>query len=792
MIHSSNWITNVKSKWFIEEPFKGMGNNQKLLEVINFLSEMGFFISNDPTYYYHTSNSVDTRANVYYENIGLFKIIIEVNNTHSDFGIVTIEKIRRAEVDTRRIQDLSDELDSNWEKVFLKKKYSLKENKFEIFKKDIQELKNSIVYYIKTQTKIPNLHLDLKSITVRNFKKITKATINLENNLNILVGMNNAGKSSFIQGVLLGYHSLFTLLKENRIRFRKNGSVNLSTDKFSLPAARIDKFPFLLGNPLDLFNRNSRTHISRGIDLFEFNFGEDFYIKIKGRIVGDVFSVFISECSPQISKQAMKEFVERPITLIPSFFNVVINEERKSPGRYNSLLKTGNYNQLFRNILYDLKDDLDSSERENTDREYDKNIAKLDKFSELQQIIEDVFEIKDLDVKFTPQHDEYISATYQVGSTEDEKQERLDISTLGMGTLQFIQVVTQVLSGAPSIIMLDEPDAHLHTKLQVRIIELLKDFAEKYNVKFIVATHSKDIINNVNPRQVLTFTEDNTLTTIDSLDGFIGTIRNLGATTEELIGLNIGKRVVLVEGTDDSLYIKRLYEKFTPDHKKSNYNLINFIPLGGRDNVVSNHLDKFVGNTEDLNDFIKIAIFDKDYRLEDQQNIDAERLRKRGFKVIEWKLKELENYFFVPEVIAELINIKYPQNQLITVESISSIVDELYNSSKNSIIYEFVKIFSQRKKKQIENDSGEKFKDISPSKEDFLEFWEQANCYVESQEQACLLSGKEILNSIRTKLIVKGTPNSKNFVLDIIDYLTEENLHSDISALMNEIKNISY
>ncbi|KZE75752.1 hypothetical protein AV654_25090 [Paenibacillus elgii] len=786
MMHSSNWINNIKSHWFSEDSFKGIENNQKLNQVIDFFSKLDFYISDDPTYYYHSDNNVDARANVYYEKIGLFKIIIEVNNTNNKIGVVTVEKIRRAEVNTRRIQDISDELDSNWEKMFLKKKYSLSDDRFESFVSDIEELKDLVSVYTRIQSKIPDLYLELKSITIRNFKKITQATINLENNLSILVGMNNAGKSSFIQGILLGYQSLYTLLKENRIRFRKNGSVDISVDKSPLPAARIDKFPFLLGNPLDLFNKNYRANISRGIDLFEFNFGEDLYIKIKGRIVGDVFSVFISDCSFQISKQAIKEFVERPITLIPSFFNVVINEERKSPGRYNSLLKTGNYNQLFRNILYDLKNDQESFENEGPQLS-----PKLDKFSELQHIIEDVFGIKDLDVKFTPQDDEYITATYQVGSTEDDKQERLDISTLGMGTLQFIQVVTQVLSGTPSIIMLDEPDAHLHTKLQVRIIELLKEFAQKYNVKFIVATHSKDIINNVNPRQVLTFTEDNSLSEIDDLHGFIGTIRNLGATTEELIGLNIGKRVVLVEGADDSLYIKRLYEKFTPDYRDNNYNLINFIPLGGRDSVISNNLDKFLGNIEDLSDFRKIAIFDKDYRLEEQQNLDAEKLRKKGFVVIEWSYKELENYFLVPATIANLINSKYPQNQLITKEDISSIVDELYKSSRNSIIYEFVKAFNLKKKREIEALYGEKFKDISPNKNDFLEFWEQASCYVEGQNPFSLLSGKEVLNLIRTQIIVKDTPSQKNFVYSLIDQLTEEDLHPDLLLLIDNIRNIS-
>lgn len=121
MMHSRFWIQNIKSQFFTDNAFLGMENNEKLIEVINILEKMEFYISDEPTYYYYSNNSIDTRANVYYENIGLFKIYIEVDNKHADYAIITIEKIRRTEIDTRRIQDLTDELDSNWENVFLKK-----------------------------------------------------------------------------------------------------------------------------------------------------------------------------------------------------------------------------------------------------------------------------------------------------------------------------------------------------------------------------------------------------------------------------------------------------------------------------------------------------------------------------------------------------------------------------------------------------------------------------------------------------------------------------------------------
>lgn len=764
-----------------DQKFLGLADNINFNKVINLFENMKFLVGDITTYYYYEDGNIESRGNVYSSNIGLFKICIKVSLSDETVGDIKIEKIRKSENHVERIQDIGDQLNENWDFMFEKKFYGWNEISFNGFMNDIERLKEIVDIYTGNFNKISDTKLILKEIHVYNFKKITRAKIDMNNNLSILVGLNNAGKSSFIQGVVMGYQALFSLFKNQRIKYDIYGQVCFDNP----PSIRIEKFPFLLGNLSDLFNKNVRSSMSKGLQLFRFEFDNDLYIEVNGRLVGEVFSVYIGDCSKGITKNSLKSFLDRPITLIPSFFNVVINEERKSPARYNSMLKTGNYNQLFRNILLDLKE----KNKEDTCEET-KN-PQIDKFYKLQQLVEKVFDIKDLDVEFVPEDHEYISATYKVEKSDGKSYERIDISTLGMGTLQFIQVVAQVLLGNPIIILLDEPDAHLHSKLQIQIINLFKEFSDDYDVKFIIATHSKDIINSVNPRNVLSFNDKSELVSIDGSGGFIDIMKNLGATTEEIIGLNIGKRIVIVEGEDDSLYIGKLCDKFKIS-ENANYNLINYIPVGGRQNVLSNQIDRFLTDINDLDDFYKVAVFDRDYRFNEQQTEDAEKLRKKGFVVIEWRKKELENYLLVPNRIASVINKRYPQKNIILSHQVEKIIEGVYIESKEDIIFEFEKIIELREKRKIEESTKDKYEEIVLNKESQLKCRKEAREYVENQIKSDIVCGKEVLKRIRTDLILIKTPTKDEFVLDIISELDRMDLDDDVRRLLDVLESISY
>ncbi|WP_070000519.1 ATP-dependent nuclease [Cellulosilyticum sp. I15G10I2] len=785
MKNIDEWLAEISIQSNLYKEFNGMDKSESLREILKFFLDNNVGVGTGTSYYYLTDNSgFEARANLYYGKVALFKVILLVNAFGKQNVEIKVEKVRKAENNLKRVQDISKELKKGSMDLFNISHYYTQtqhaQSNYTNFKLLVSKLKHAIDIYNNNINKIVDKELMLKNIRISNFKKIIKASVTFDNendNLKVLVGTNNAGKTSFIQGVLIGYHALSLLDKSDRLEYDEYGQLIVG----SQTGVRYDKIPFLLSELIDLFNCNARANMAKGVVFCTFYFENEMYIEIGARLVAETYSVFISRCSQGISHQAIVNFIDRPITLIPSFFNVVTDEERKTPARYNSMLKSGNYNQLFRNILLDLKNI--------NEDDAGVEVIQENKFFELQKLVRDIFGIQNLDVSFNPEEDEYIIATYEVTDNINNRNkiDRIDISTLGMGTLQFIQVIAQILLGKPSMILLDEPDAHLHAKLQVEIIKLFEQFSNKYKTKFLIATHSKDIINSVNPHNVVMFNSKSELIGVEEYDaGFIGLIRNLGATTEELVGLNLGKRVVIVEGIDDKENLDFLCKE-AGVNKCKNYNMIKILPLGGRKNVLTNQWDKFI--TIEDNEFKKLAVFDRDFRPIEKQKEDANKLRKKGFGVVEWSKKEFENYLLIPDIIAKVINEEYPQTHVIESQDIIDVINMTYEETKESIVFEYEKCMEIERKKEIKNSTGDKIADIELSKPDQIDIRRKVNSYLKSQEVGDIVCGKETIDSIRVQLIIKSTPTREDFVKKIISKMIKTNkYHSDIDLFISNIK----
>jgi predicted ATPase len=79
---------------------------------------------------------------------------------------------------------------------------------------------------------------------------------------------------------------------------------------------------------------------------------------------------------------------------------------------------------------------------------------------------------------------------------------RLDIASAGSGFQQVLMLLTFLNTRAGSVLLLDEPDAHLHIILQDAIYGELRSVAQRQRSQLVVATHSEMIINAVEPREL--------------------------------------------------------------------------------------------------------------------------------------------------------------------------------------------------------------------------------------------------------------------------------------------------
>ncbi len=78
----------------------------------------------------------------------------------------------------------------------------------------------------------------------------------------------------------------------------------------------------------------------------------------------------------------------------------------------------------------------------------------------------------------------------------------LDIASAGSGFQQVLMLLAFLNTREGAVLLLDEPDAHLHLILQDAIYHELRTVAARQHSQLIVATHSEVVINTVEPREL--------------------------------------------------------------------------------------------------------------------------------------------------------------------------------------------------------------------------------------------------------------------------------------------------
>jgi len=81
----------------------------------------------------------------------------------------------------------------------------------------------------------------------------------------------------------------------------------------------------------------------------------------------------------------------------------------------------------------------------------------------------------------------------------------LDVSTAGSGFHQVLLILAFIYARPSSLILLDEPDAHLHILLQKELYDLLLSICHRRHGQLVVATHSEVLIHSTSPQHILSF-----------------------------------------------------------------------------------------------------------------------------------------------------------------------------------------------------------------------------------------------------------------------------------------------
>jgi hypothetical protein len=226
----------------------------------------------------------------------------------------------------------------------------------------------------------------------------------------------------------------------------------------------------------------------------------------------------------------------------------------------------------------------------------------------------------------------------------DESGQTLPFSTLSSGEQEVIKVLFDVARKdiRHSVIIVDEPELHLHPTLTSKLIEALKSIGDHTN-QFIFLTHSTDLIS--------TYYSTGDVYFIDPSDSGSNQAHRLSDLDHEhkdiasLVGQNlgmfaVGKKLVFVEGIESS--IDRLsYQKIalTIDPE------IRVLPTGSVLNILS---------LNSIEEQIRKTIFGIDlYMFRDRDGLSDEQVAKleSNGRLKCLKRRHIENYFLDDEVL---------------------------------------------------------------------------------------------------------------------------------------------
>ena len=160
-----------------------------------------------------------------------------------------------------------------------------------------------------------------------------------------------------------------------------------------------------------------------------------------------------------------------------------------------------------------------------------------------------------------------------------------------------------------SLVLLDEPDAHIHIEGKQDIFNLFKEYAA-FNRSIVITTHSPTITNCAEAKHLVMLSKNN-----DGRCEIVSEARKeciekltngLWTAVEQNIFMNSSKPLILFEGMDDVIYVKQAITYFYTEYPLD----IEMLYFGGAPNA-----EEFIKNLRQIGipDNKKIIIlFDKD------------------------------------------------------------------------------------------------------------------------------------------------------------------------------------
>ncbi len=415
----------------------------------------------------------------------------------------------------------------------------------------------------------------IKRLEVDGFRCLVDFKISFEDDLTVIVGENDSGKTSLIE-------CLKVITQNKQIE-----GDDFSHDKSEIHlVVEIDDFIFEKSYKIDsgivseksFIAKPTVEYIARLKDIFgqdDFNLDDADNIELV-KFTAKTFGIMVR------SNSKIENLIAGILGKITPENEGEVSIENASFPQFNNIQLTGrqfeNVSSFFKEVFLKEKQASIWHEKINKDTTIEEFIkSRISDYSD--EITEKIDErgilekmqifLKDLtDIKIEPQ---YQSRDLNIDAKVKflENGEEINLEKKGDGTkrritmalLEFKKEESFLSNDDSTFYLLDEPDTHLHVKAQLDLLETMKSFSKDGN-QVILATHSPFIINALSPKQIRLLENNKNKSKVrylkDNKDSSNHILKALGVENTYLF---FSRHIVIVEGETEEEFIPSYYLK---------------------------------------------------------------------------------------------------------------------------------------------------------------------------------------------------------------------------------------
>jgi energy-coupling factor transporter ATP-binding protein EcfA2 len=324
----------------------------------------------------------------------------------------------------------------------------------------------------------------LTRLIIRNFKRFDEIDLPLGNPV-VFIGPNNSGKTTALQALALwetGLQNWVDKRSDKPAPEKRPGITIGRRDLIAIPVPTAN----LLWRDLHVrdIQRASEGQQTQNIRIEIIVEGVTEGAKWECGLEFDYANAESLYCRPLRKDNGDRMLVpemaaKQRVAFLPPMSGLAAIEPKLEAGRINVLIGEGQTAQVLRNLCHRIAQD------------------HPDQWREIYSHIRSLFGVEINQPEYSVGRGEITMSYRERSGTQ------LDISASGRGLQQILLLLAYLYTNPGTVLLLDEPDAHLEILRQRQIYQLLTQITQEQNSQMIIASHSEVVLNEAASRDTV-------------------------------------------------------------------------------------------------------------------------------------------------------------------------------------------------------------------------------------------------------------------------------------------------